>query len=396
MQTQKMKYCHLSKEVNMKAVHFGAGNIGRGFIGEVLYKNDIEIVFVDINKEIIDALNERGEYDIALAAPETETIHVENVRGVNNELDPEKVAEEIKAADIVTTAIGPNILKFIAPLIADGLKARVDAENRQPLDVIACENMIGGSEQLKELVEEHLTDEEKEQLNEIIGFPNAAVDRIIPMQVNDDPLFVSVEPFSEWIIDSSQMKNPNLKLAGVGYEDSLEPYIERKLFSVNTGHATVAYTAKMLGYETIKDAITDERVLSQLQGVLKETGAFLIDKWDFDKIDHHAYQETIIERFKNPYISDDVVRVGRTPIRKLGYNERFILPIRELADRNLSYDHLMDTVGMIFHYDDPEDEESVRLQKMLNEKPLREVIQEVTGLEDEVLIQAIEESVQKY
>lgn len=380
----------------MKAVHFGAGNIGRGFIGEILYKNGIEIVFVDINKEIIDALNERGEYDIALAAPEAETIHVENVRGVNNELDPEKVAEEIKEADIVTTAIGPNILKFIAPLIANGLKARLDAGNRQPLDVIACENMIGGSEQLKELVGEHLTDEEKEQLNEIIGFPNAAVDRIIPMQTNDDPLFVSVEPFSEWIIDSSQMKNPNLKLVGVGYEESLEPYIERKLFSVNTGHATVAYTAKMLGYETIKDAITDEKVLAQLQGVLKETGAFLIDKWAFDKAEHQSYQETIIERFKNPYISDDVVRVGRTPIRKLGYNERFILPIRELAERNLSYDYLIDTVGMIFHYNDPEDEESVQLQKMLNEQPLREVIQKVTGLEDEALIQAIEESVQKY
>lgn len=396
MQTQKMKYCHLSKEVNMKAVHFGAGNIGRGFIGEILYKNNIEIVFVDINKEIIDALNERGEYDIALAAPDAETIHVKNVRGVNNELNPEKVAEEIKEADIITTAIGPNILKFIAPLIADGLKTRLNAHNRQPLDVIACENMIGGSEQLKVLVEKYLTDKEKEELNEIIGFPNAAVDRIIPMQANDDPLFVSVEPFSEWIIDSSQMKNLNLKLTGVQYENSLEPYIERKLFSVNTGHATVAYTAKMLGYETIKDAIMDEKVLYQLQAVLKETGSFLIDKWNFSEAKHQEYQKTIIERFKNPYISDDVVRVGRTPIRKLGYNERFILPIRELANRKLCYNHLMDTVGMIFHYDDPKDEESIRLQKMLDIQPIQEVIQEITGLEDKILIEEIEKSIQKY
>lgn len=380
----------------MKAVHFGAGNIGRGFIGEVLFKNNIEIVFVDINKEIIDALNERGEYDISLAAPEGETIHVDNVRGVNNELDPDQVAEEIADADIVTTAIGPNILKFIAPLIAKGLQLRLERGNKKPLDVIACENMIGGSQRLKEYVAEHLNDGEMDELEEFIGFPNAAVDRIIPMQEHEDPLFVSVEPFSEWIVDQSQMKNANLKLQGVEYEESLEPYIERKLLSVNTGHATVAYTAKLLGYQTIKEAIQDEKVLAQLKNVLKETGSLLINKWDFDEAEHAKYQETIVSRFENPYISDDVVRVGSTPIRKLDYNERFILPIRELAERGLSYDNLIDTVGMIFHYDDSADEESVKLQAMLEEAPLEEVVRDVTGLTSEKLINDIIVSVKKY
>lgn len=377
----------------MKAVHFGAGNIGRGFIGEVLAKNGLEIVFVDINEEIIDALNERNEYDIALAAPESETIHITNVRGINNEKHPEKVAQEIEIADIVTTAIGANILEYIAPLIAEGLQKRLQAENKAPLDILACENIIGGSEQLKGYVQAHLTNEEVAELSHYIGFPNAAVDRIIPLQTHKDPLYVSVEPFNEWIIDESQMKNKDLKLEGVGYEKSLEPFIERKLFSVNTGHATVAYTAKMLGYETIKEAIVDEKVLEQLKGVLNETGALLVDKWKFDKERHEEYQEKIIQRFQNPYISDDVVRVGRSPLRKLGYNDRFISPIRELTERNLTCDSLIDTVGMIFHYDDPADEESVKLQDMLAEKPLEDVIQEVTGLESQELIKAIERSV---
>lgn len=380
----------------MKAIHFGAGNIGRGFIGEVLYKNNIEVVFVDINVEVIDALNDRKAYDISLAAPEGKVIHVDNVRGVNNQLNPDLVAEEIVDADIITTAIGPNVLRFIAPLIAEGLKLRLERNNTTPLDIMACENMIGGSEKLKEYVYQDLSADEIQKLDQFIGFPNAAVDRIIPMQSHEDPLFVSVEPFSEWIVDASQMKNRDLILEGVAYEEALEPFIERKLFSVNTGHATVAYTAKMKGYETIKEAIMDDVVLTQLKNVLNETGQLLIDKWAFNEDEHQKYQAKIVERFQNPYISDDVVRVGRTPIRKLGYNERFISPIRELASRDLDYVALMDTVGMIFHYDDPEDPESVELQKMLAEQPTEEVIKEVTGLEDITLIREIEKSIQKY
>ncbi len=102
----------------MRAVHFGAGNIGRGFIGETLADNGFSIDFVDVNSTIIDALNERGEYDIELAAPGKKKIHVSNVDGINNAKDPDKVVDAIKATDTITTAIGPKILPIIAPLIA--------------------------------------------------------------------------------------------------------------------------------------------------------------------------------------------------------------------------------------------------------------------------------------
>lgn len=373
----------------MKATHFGAGNIGRGFIGEILAKNGFSIEFVDINETIIDALMSRKGYTIELAEESKRQIQVANVTGINNQKNPEAVVESVATSQIVTTAIGPNILPFIAELIAKGIQKRKANQVTEKLDVIACENMIGGSQFLFEKVKAYLTQEDLDYVNQYVGFPNAAVDRIVPIQHHEDPLFVSVEPFSEWVVDKTQMKNPALVLSDVEYVDDLEPYIERKLFSVNTGHASVAYTGASLGYQTIDEAIADEKVLTTLESVLKETGSLLIAKWQFDPQVHQAYAQKIVARFKNPYISDAITRVARTPIRKLGYDERFIRPIRELHDRNLSYQQLLTVVGLIFNYRDEKDEQSVELQKMLQNESLEAVVRKVTQLTDETLIAEI-------
>ena len=373
----------------MKATHFGAGNIGRGFIGEILAKNGFSIEFVDINETIIDALMSRKGYTIELAEESKQQIQVANVTGINNQKNPEAVVESVATSQIVTTAIGPNILPFIAELIAKGIQKRKANQVTEKLDVIACENMIGGSQFLFEKVKAYLTQEDLDYVNQYVGFPNAAVDRIVPIQHHEDPLFVSVEPFSEWVVDKTQMKNPELVLSDVEYVDDLEPYIERKLFSVNTGHASVAYTGASLGYQTIDEAIADEKVLTTLENVLKETGSLLIAKWQFDPQVHQAYAQKIVARFKNPYISDAITRVARTPIRKLGYDERFIRPIRELHDRNLSYQQLLTVVGLIFNYRDEKDEQSVELQKMLQNESLEAVVRKVPQLTDETLIAEI-------
>lgn len=379
----------------MKATHFGAGNIGRGFIGEILHQNGFSIDFVDINETIIDALRQRKSYEIELAAKEKEHITVDQVTGLNNQKEPAAVVDSIATSDIVTTAIGPKVLPFIAELIAKGIQKRRQEGNQTPIDVIACENMIGGSQFLLEKVQEFLTEEDFDYVTDYVGFPNAAVDRIVPIQEHEDPLFVSVEPFSEWLVDDTQSKAKQIRLDKVGYVPDLAPYIERKLFSVNTGHATTAYTGAYYGYTTIGQAVADEKVLKQLKAVLQETGDLLIDKWQFDRSEHEQYVQKIIGRFKNPYISDDITRVARTPIRKLGHDERFIRPIREAKERSLSYQALVEVVAMILQYNDPNDEESVRLQALLKEKTTAEVVQEVTGLKDTTIVDEIVQKADK-
>lgn len=378
----------------MKAVHFGAGNIGRGFIGEILHKNGFDITFVDINETLIDALNARDSYEIEYADEAHQRLTISGFSGLNNGKEPEAVAEAVAEADIVTTAIGPNILPYIAELIANGIKLRRENDDTRPMDIVACENMIGGTDFLNEKVSAYFDEADRIYVDQYIGFPNAAVDRIVPMQSHEDPLFVSVEPFSEWVIDQTNVKGTQIQLEGVLYVEDLLPYIERKLFSVNTGHATTAYTGKHFGYETIDQALKDDNILQQLQAVLAETGALLVEKWGFDQEAHAAYANKIVGRFQNSHISDAITRVARTPIRKLGYDERFIRPIREAKERGLTYDALLSTVAYIFEYNDAGDEQSQELQKMLADQPLDQVIQTVTGLEDTDLIAEIEGKIQ--
>ncbi|WP_198439589.1 mannitol-1-phosphate 5-dehydrogenase [Aerococcus urinae] len=378
----------------MKAVHFGAGNIGRGFIGEVLVANGFTVDFVDVNETIVDALNERGSYQIGYAAPGEEKIDISGVKAINNGKNPEAVVQAIQEANIITTAIGPNILPYIAELIAQGLQARRQAGVSEPIDVIACENMIGGTDFLHQEVDKYLTDQDQDYIDRYVGFPNAAVDRIVPEHHHEDALFVSVEPFKEWVVDQTHSKAKNIRLDGVLYVDNLEPYIERKLFSVNTGHASVAYSGAAKGYQTIGQALEDGTILERLKAVLKETSSLLIAKWNFKEADMAAYREKIVERFQNPMIVDQVNRVGRTPIRKLGYNERFIRPIRELKERGLDYSALLTVVGLAFNFDNPQDDQSVALQEKLQKQSLEEVIQDVTGLDDADLIHEIKAAVE--
>ena len=381
-----------------KAVHFGAGNIGRGFIGEILIKNGFEIYFVDTNKAIIDELNTRHSYEIGIASSSPEKISVSGVFGINNGENPKDVIEAIAQADIVTTAIGPNILPYIAELVAKGIQKRKEENKQVQIDIIACENMIGGSEFLEKKVAEYLSDSDKVYLANYIGFPNAAVDRIVPGQKHEDLLYVEVEPFCEWVIDESQIKNKSFKLEGVHYANNLEPFIERKLFSVNSGHATVAYSSAYKGYKTILEGLQHKEILSALKGVQKETRALLLAKWPqyFTEEDLMSYHQMIISRFANPKIIDEVTRVARTPIRKLGYDERFIRPIRELNERGLSYQNHLDIVGKIFAYQDENDSQSVQLQEKLSTMDFQRLIEEVTGLSNKKIILEIELVIKKY
>jgi mannitol-1-phosphate 5-dehydrogenase len=163
----------------MKSVHFGAGNIGRGFIGQLLHESGYDITFVDIQDDLVDALKKEGHYEVILADEGEERIPVDRVTALHSVNQADEVVQRLAEADLITTAVGPSVLPVLAPVIAKGLVERA-RRGGAPVNVIACENMIGASQALRGLVMEHVPDEHAEAVEEIAGFPNAAVDRIVP------------------------------------------------------------------------------------------------------------------------------------------------------------------------------------------------------------------------
>ncbi|NBD23231.1 mannitol-1-phosphate 5-dehydrogenase [Paenibacillus glycinis] len=344
----------------MKAVHFGAGNIGRGFIGLILSQAGYEVVFSDVNVALVEHLRQKKAYTVRLANEAQDILHVDNVTAINgNNLD--EVAEAVAQADLVTTAVGVNILRHIAAGIAKGLELRM-ARGAGPLHIIACENAIGGSTQLKAHVYGHLSLEQQEHASRSIAFPDAAVDRIVPLQQNDDPLEVRVEPFYEWVVDESQMIPGTPRIAGIHYVDILEPYIERKLFTVNAGHCVAAYLGSYYGFATIQDAMANGPVAALVRQTMEETGAVLVKRYGFDAEEHAAYIRQILDRFVNPYLTDDVKRVGRSPIRKLSANDRLVRPAMQAFELGLPVKYLTLGMAAALLFVAADDPEAVQLQ----------------------------------
>lgn len=360
-----------------QAVHFGAGNIGRGFIGALFSASGYHVTFVDVAEQIISKLNEEKHYQVKLAQAEEEKITIENVSGINNMTHEADVVDAIQKATYLTTAIGPNILPRIAPLIAKGIAARLQSTEGK-LYIIACENQIGATDILKNHILDNLDDDQKTKLEGKVYFFNSAVDRIVPIQ-DSGSLDVLVEPYYEWVVETSEDIPP---VDGMTIVKDLAPFIERKLFTVNTGHVVIAYFGFLAGKTTIDETLADEKIEAEVRETLKETGAYLVKEYGLDEAEHLAYIDKNIERFKNAFLNDGVTRVGRAPIRKLGPEDRLIRPATQAEKAGLPFTHLAKAIAAGLLFNNPEDEESVKIQEMIQAKGPASVLKEISGLDE--------------
>ena len=362
-----------------QAVHFGAGNIGRGFIAPLLTRSNYDVTFVTQSKTKISQLQLRNEYPVNIANQANNQMIVRNVTAISTQ-DKYAIASQIATANLITTAVGVENLPNIAPKIALGIRLRKLMNITDPLHIIACENSINNSTKLKKIVYQHLPIELHDYTSRFVAFPNTAVDRIVPAIRHEDPLEVTVEPYYEWIIDHSAMLEGLPPIEGVQLVDSLEAFIERKMFTVNTGHCSIAYLGYLNGYSTIQEVMTDPKLAINIQKVMEETGDMLVEKHDFDRKEQTQYINKTLKRFSNPYLTDDIVRIGRSPLRKLSLNDRLVRPTMLSYDLGLDVSNLTNTIAAALLYDNDEDPEAIELKHAFQTHTIHEVIAKYLGI----------------
>ncbi|MGV3000683.1 mannitol-1-phosphate 5-dehydrogenase [Vibrio sp. E150_018] len=373
------------------AVHFGAGNIGRGFIGKLLADAGIQVTFADVNAPLIEQISQKKEYKVKVVGSKCQVDTVTNVTAVNSASDD--IIDRIIHTDLVTTAVGPNVLDIIAKTIATGITKRLETGNKNPLNIIACENMVRGTTHLKDEVYKYLSPDLQDEVERLIGFVDSAVDRIVPPAEadNDDPLEVTVESFSEWIVDETQFKGEIPDIAGMEKTNNLMAFVERKLFTLNTGHCITAYLGCLKGHRTIREAIEDPEIYFDVKQAMHESGEVLIQRYQFDRETHGAYIQKILDRFANPYLVDEVDRVGRQPIRKLSANDRLIKPLLGTIEYGTENTTLLKGVAAACKYRNDNDPQAIELQKSIKDQGIKKTLAHYTGLnENSIEVQKIE------
>lgn len=367
-----------------KAVMYGAGNIGRGFIGKVFSESGYEVCFLDIDKRIINAFNKDREYDVKIVADGFERLDkVKNVYAVD--ANTEDAVTEIAECDIMATAVGVNVLPYIVDNIAKGIKRRM-ACGKGPLDIILAENQLDVDTMMRQMIYEKLNQAEQEWADQNLGLVEASIGRMVPPLTEQEreksPLLIAVEPYSELPVDSLGFKGPIPELVGLKPFTPFSFYIKRKLFLHNMGHAICAYLGWQKQVEYISEAIRDQAILNKVKAAMTLTVQALSREYPQIPVDEiEANKDDLLQRFRNRALKDTISRVGNDPLRKLRKDDRLIGAALYCLESGIQPDEIVEGIAAALKYDNPNDSAAMKLQADLSEFGLDYVMENIMGLD---------------
>jgi mannitol-1-phosphate 5-dehydrogenase len=321
---------------NKKIVIFGAGKIGRSFIGQLFGCNGYKVVFVDVDPGIIKLLNERGNYRVVIKGEKEEEIIVPNVEAISA-FERGKVADAVSTAGIMAISVGKNALEKVVPAIAEGLMLRYRTHPEAPLDIILAENMRSAADFINELLEKYLPSDYP--ADKLVGLIETSIGKMVPIitatDLEKDPLVVFAEPYNTLILDGKGFKSPIPGIKGLAPKSNIKAWVDRKAFIHNLGHATAAYYGHYLHPEAvfIYEVLDDINVFDFTREVMLQSAEILLAAYpdDFTLADLDEHINDLLHRFRNKALRDTIYRVGQDLPRKLGSDDRFMGAVH-LAD----------------------------------------------------------------
>lgn len=378
-----------------KAVIYGAGNIGRGFIGKALSESGYQVCFIEIDQAVVDQLNRDRQYPVVVVWGESRKVElVKNVRAVNG-VDASLVEDEIAQADLMATAVGVNALPHIINTLCRGLRKRF-SEGRPPLDILICENLIDADRYLRRLIDHEMGGDEQASLDRLVGLVEASIGRMVPVMTDemrqDNALTVWVEPYEELPVDKDAFKGPIPAIKGLVPFSPFGYYIKRKLYIHNMSHALCAYLGWQKDYTFIYQCVADEVIRQVAQQAMSQVARALNREFQVELAEIHAHVDDLLERFANAALGDTVDRVGKDPLRKLGNKDRLIGAALYCQSQGFDNRALVKGIIAALRFDNPRDESAVRMQEQIRQQGILNFLLLHCGLEpdspllEEVLI----------
>jgi len=370
------------------AVQFGAGSIGRGFMGQLFWEAGYRTTFIEARKELVKLINEEKKYPLKLldayAKKEIDLI-IDNIDSLEAG-DREGIASVLSKVDIIGTAVGVEVLQLIAPSIAEGIKKRMQI-NPEPIDIYLCENTLEAYNILKKEVLDKLDPKTRIWAEDNVGFVGMVVARMVPPS-NDrfgvkDPLLVSADAYHKLPFDVKNVKAELPNISGMKPVKNFKAEFERKLFTLNLGHAILGYLGYLKNYTYVHEPFDDKFTKKIFNNVLSETSRALIKKYPED-IDVRGQREMIKDvniRFKNPMLMDTVCRVARDLIRKLGPEDRLIGSAKLCLENDVFPDNIAYVCGAAFNYDYEKDEISQKLKRIIDKIGIEEALEKISKID---------------
>ncbi|TVR31762.1 MAG: hypothetical protein EA404_09535 [Spirochaetaceae bacterium] len=371
-----------------QAVQFGAGNIGRGFMGQLLHEAGYHITFIDAAVDLVTALEAEGRYPLRVLDAEqgaAQDLVIDNFSAVLV-TDRARTDAAIAAADVVFTAVGVRYLGEIAPVLVSGLRAR-RAMDAPPLDVYLCENLLDAAGQLCNAVSALISEDERGWLQRRVGFVGTSVARMVPVLPSElragQPLLVVADGYHKLPYDAAARRAPQPPIDGMYAVPDFAAEGERKLFIYNMAHAALAYLGHQLGLQYVHQTFDDAAAMQLFRGALDEAcaglaaarpGVFSADQLAETRAD-------ILLRFANPMLQDTIDRVGRDPIRKLGRSDRLVGCALMCLRGGVRPHNITAICAAALRYDRAGDPDAERLQTMIRDRGPAQALAGVSGLD---------------
>lgn len=370
---------------NPSVVMFGAGCVGRGFLGQLLAESNYAITFVEIDEPLIDALNARHSYTLRLVENEwVEEISVPVARALYSRVD-DVVVEALAETSLVTTAVGTRSLADVAPIIAAGIVRRAERDIAASLNVLICENMQDASATFRAMVMKHIPPQLHAYTDAHVGFVDVVIGRTIPRPTPEmraqDCSFIIADTYKKLPVNRPRFVGPLPDIAGLLPTDNFIAYIDRKLYLHNCGHAILGYLGYQRGHEFSHVALEDPEIRHTLESAFAEVRAGFVAVHGMDGADVDTYIAYLLDNFANSALSDTVVRLAHDPLRKLGPKDRLVGAARLAEKAGMTPDALSLGIAAAYRYDNPADPKAVELQRRIAAEGLDAVMADVSGIQ---------------